>query len=202
MGIFDNLFGKKTTTMTSTKNKVLGGTAFMKANELTMRGEFKQAITSYNQAIEHLPLDADIYEDCYLGRAACFSEIHDYESALRDYSKAIQINPKYLLAYSLRGECYYNLKQYRNAVDDYEKALSLEFDSWHANAETQLVNNKQLPNNQVRFEIHTGLGKAYNQLLDFKNSLVHLEKAYSIQPSSGMASVIHDLKVRIKALGW
>ena len=43
--------------------------------------------------------------------------------AIADWTKAIEIDPRYALAYYNRGVSKYNLKDYRGAISDYTKAI-------------------------------------------------------------------------------
>ena len=52
-------------------------------------------------------------------------EFH-YQEAIKDYSKAIELEPDYYLRYSFRADCYKELKQYDLAIKDYSKAIELD----------------------------------------------------------------------------
>ncbi|MDX2214761.1 MAG: tetratricopeptide repeat protein [Oculatellaceae cyanobacterium bins.114] len=42
-----------------------------------------------------------------------------------DYTRAIEINPQYSLAYNNRGLAYRDLQQYREALSDLNRAIAL-----------------------------------------------------------------------------
>ncbi len=48
-----------------------------------------------------------------------------YDQAISDYTKALEINPRYALAYYNRGIAYKNKAQYDQAISDYTKALEI-----------------------------------------------------------------------------
>lgn len=55
----------------------------------------------------------------------------DYPGAIADYSKAIQINPKYTVAYYFRAFARFHGFDYKGAIADYSKVLELEpKDNW------------------------------------------------------------------------
>jgi len=57
--------------------------------------------------------------------------LHDYTGAIQDYSKAIKLNPKDVMAYFNRGEAKFNLEDYSGAIQDYNKALELNsYSAW------------------------------------------------------------------------
>lgn len=49
----------------------------------------------------------------------------EYDSAVNDYSKAIDLNPKEVSAYMNRGLALFNKKNYEQAISDYDKAIEL-----------------------------------------------------------------------------
>jgi tetratricopeptide (TPR) repeat protein len=50
----------------------------------------------------------------------------EYQKALDDYDRAIQLDPQYTDAYHNRGRVYYDLKEYQKALADYDSALQLD----------------------------------------------------------------------------
>ena len=49
----------------------------------------------------------------------------DYDGAIAKYKKAIELDPKYALAYYNRGIAYSDLGQLERAIEDYDKAIEL-----------------------------------------------------------------------------
>ncbi len=62
---------------------------------------------------------------CYNQGNAHF-ELGQWDQAIADYSKAVELDPKYALARYRRGDAYCNLKQWDKAIVDYTKAIELE----------------------------------------------------------------------------
>ena len=54
--------------------------------------------------------------------------LHDYEGAISDYDKAIEINPEYAIAYFNRGVTRYHLDDFEGAVSDYTQSISINVD--------------------------------------------------------------------------
>ena len=54
------------------------------------------------------------------------AELKEYEGAIKDYDKAIELDPNYALAYMNRGIAKAQLKQYSAAIADYDKAIELD----------------------------------------------------------------------------
>jgi Flp pilus assembly protein TadD len=55
--------------------------------------------------------------------------LHQYDKALADYSKVIELDPKNAVALNNRGVAYYSLHQCRKALADYTTALELQPDA-------------------------------------------------------------------------
>ena len=58
-----------------------------------------------------------------------YYNIDEYTKAIKDYNKALNLNPDHALTYFNRAYAYYYLKDYRNARDDFETFLDMEPDS-------------------------------------------------------------------------
>lgn len=52
---------------------------------------------------------------------------HQYEQAISDFNKALEINPKYADAYYNRGYTYYLKEEYEKSWEDINKAQDLGF---------------------------------------------------------------------------
>ena len=50
----------------------------------------------------------------------------DYQGAMADYTKAIEINPEYAPVYYFRGSAKDDLGDYQGAIDDYTKAIEID----------------------------------------------------------------------------
>lgn len=55
-----------------------------------------------------------------------YSQAGDYQNALLEYTKAIDVNPNDMLAYFSRGAVSHLLEQYENAISDYSKAIEID----------------------------------------------------------------------------
>lgn len=84
-----------------------------------------------------------------------------YDKALEAYNKAIELNPKYAVAYSNRGIVYDELGKYQEAITDLDKAIELN------------PNLAQAFNNR---------GVAYNGLGKYQQAIADLDKAIELNP--------------------
>ncbi len=84
------------------------------------KGNINNAIIYLNEAIEIDPHDARFF----ISRGT-FKGTENYEDAIEDYTKAIEIEPKSVFAYRLRGDAKSELGDYQGAIDDYTKAIEI-----------------------------------------------------------------------------
>jgi len=101
-----------------------------KAEDLKTQGnakmtakDFPAAIRLYGEAIALVPTNA-VY---FANRAAAHSHVGDHAAAVEDSKQAIQLDPKYVKAYSRLGLAYFALGRYSEAIEEgYQKGLALE----------------------------------------------------------------------------
>jgi tetratricopeptide (TPR) repeat protein len=92
----------------------------------TMRGDTNEAIAIYSKLIEINPTYGGYY-DC---RAILLYQKGDYDHALTDYTKAINLYkrvPEIIGAYKGRGQCWFKKGNYEQALSDYNTALAQDF---------------------------------------------------------------------------
>ena len=94
------------------------------------------------------------------------SKLKQYDKAIADYTRAIELDPKLADAYYNRGVDCGKLKQYDKAIGDYTKAI--ELDPKSANA-------------------YYGRGVAYANLNQFDKAITDYTKAIELDPKSAWA---------------
>jgi tetratricopeptide (TPR) repeat protein len=78
-------------------------------------------IEYYTKAIELEPQHPEAYDN----RGIAYTNLGNYDMALRDHTRAIELNPQYAFAYNNRGAVYGNLGKFAAAIEDYTKAVEL-----------------------------------------------------------------------------
>jgi DnaJ family protein C protein 7 len=79
----------------------------------------------YNEA---LAIDTDhgfMNRIFFANRAAALMKLGKYKEALRDCTKAIEIDPNYLKAFLRRASIFSTLENYADSVKDYQQAARL-----------------------------------------------------------------------------
>lgn len=99
---------------------------FNMGNILFQQRHFKQAVVSYTKAMG----EKDNNDFVFLNRAIAFVMLRDTQSAIDDFSKAIQVNPFSAHAHFNRGNLYHSLGEFEKAEQDYKQALELQPEDW------------------------------------------------------------------------
>jgi tetratricopeptide (TPR) repeat protein len=85
-------------------------------------GFYRDAPTFFTEAIARTPRNAL----CYNNRGTYYgNELNDHEAALKDFDKAIELNPKYMVAIANRGVTRGSLGQKEEAIGDLQRALAI-----------------------------------------------------------------------------
>ena len=93
---------------------------------LFYQGKFLESLDQYNEAIRIAPHDFD----AFLNRGFVYAKLRQYQNAIEDFSKAINLKPPRdtEVCYNSRGDAYLKTGQYQLATDDFNKAISLNPD--------------------------------------------------------------------------
>lgn len=102
-----------------------------RAAKLVEQGQFAeadkldgQAAEDFATAIEYGPSNWRTHHNYAISMAMK----GEYQKAIAEFSKSIQLNSKYANSYFNRGELYFETGQYSQAIDDYTQSISLDLD--------------------------------------------------------------------------
>ncbi len=84
-------------------------------------GRYAETITHYDRLVELQP-NANLF----VGRAAAHVVIQDFEQALADLRRALELDPGEVDAYELRGEVYFETARYEPALADFTRVVDLD----------------------------------------------------------------------------
>jgi tetratricopeptide (TPR) repeat protein len=62
----------------------------------------------------------------YVGRGIAYANKGQYDQAISDYNKALEINPKDAVAYRERGDAYFYKGEYDSAISNFSKAIDID----------------------------------------------------------------------------
>lgn len=108
-------------------------------NTLFKSEEYQKAMLNYTQALQICPLAFN--EDraiLYANRAAAKAKyMDDKESAIKDCTKAIELNPNYVKAYVRRAQLYEEKDKLDEALEDFKKVLT--YDPGHKESNCAII---------------------------------------------------------------
>lgn len=133
-------------------NKEEGCQDFQKAKDLG----FSDAQTLINKFCNYSQTAIEYYESGIIKQ-----NNKNYEGAISDYNKAIDIDPKFVKAYNNRGIAKSDLNDFKGAISDYTKAIEIE------------------PNDIFAY-CNRGLAKT--KLKDYNGAISDYTKAISLDP--------------------
>ncbi len=90
-----------------------------KIHKLRLENNFTEIIKLCDEAIEKDNKD----EDAYFLKANCYFELEDYNAAIENLNKVIELNPNSEKAYFNRGISKSDLGNDKEAIEDYNKSI-------------------------------------------------------------------------------
>jgi tetratricopeptide (TPR) repeat protein/CHAT domain-containing protein len=171
------------------------------ADAFREQGNNSEAAALYSTIIEftiHLfGKDIGVSPSLYNKRGLTYYAEGNYDEAVVDFSRAIEINPWDAVYYYNRGKSYYNKRDYADAAGDLERALQInpDKDAWyhelalsyfHAedydNAiEAYSIALEKKPGNDV---LYSNRGDSYYNLNDYANAAKDYAVALEINPDN------------------
>lgn len=147
------------------------------ANSLEYQKKWAEAIKAYTEAID---LTKGKQPSALYSRGKCYEQLGQLELALKDATRAIELEPNYWGAYDTRAKLLLKMKRYKEA---------------HKDATTSLVLAKKIsvtPDNLVSPLVRRAQASLNMQLHD--NALADLNEAIKLSPTgSGEALYVRSL---------
>jgi len=168
---------------------------FYLGNAFYGRKLFKSGIECYDESLK--------LEECaaaYNNRGNAYAELNEHERAIKDFDKAIELNPDDAETYYNRGVAYAKLNKYEQAIKDYEKAIELNPDDAKAyynrglayaelNKYEQAIEDydKAIELNPNYAEAYNNRGFAYAKLNEYERAIKDYGKAIELNPALAAA---------------
>jgi Tfp pilus assembly protein PilF len=151
-------------------------------------GEYSKSIDDYTFAIK---LENDAGD--YAKRGAAYGKIQKFDDAIKDYSKALELNPSWVDYHLQLGQIYFLNKQYDKVQEEATKAADLNAtipDPYMLSAMAYMVLKKfdlalEQAESAVTFapqtkEVYEMRGMIYNKLGKHKEAIADLKKAVDL----------------------
>lgn len=142
------------------------------------------------------------------------TNIKDFDGALNDLDKAIELKPDYALAYFSKGIVFHNLNQLQAAYENYTRAIELDpnmIDAYYNRAQTILAYEKPdekelrqaLEDLDKAAELDTKFIDAYyyaavikKKLQDYHGAIEYLDKVLEIEPDAVYSKALKKLIIQ------
>jgi tetratricopeptide (TPR) repeat protein len=124
---------------------------------------WEEAVDAFTKSIE---LKFSFAAGAYFGRGIAYANLGNYQQAIKDFNKAIELEPDDAYAYNHRGSTYSDLGNYQQAIKDFNKAIELKPDYSYA------YNNR---------------GIAYAALGNYQQAIKDFNKAIELKPDNSNA---------------
>lgn len=128
--------------------------------------------------------------------AMMLNDLNEHEKAIRKLNDALELDPEFAMAYSLKGDILQEMKKFEDSADAYEQATV--YDPWSfkdffnlgkvcriiqqwARAAKAYVSACQLE--PQHYEAHFGAAICYYELSEYDNSLTYAQKAKDLDPT-------------------
>ena len=151
-------------------------------------GEYYEAITHFNKAVEINPYNSG----AYFNRSLAWQGINHPLRAIEDLDKAIELNPSYYKAFYQRGNINCDISKYDLAILDYDKAIFFNDQYFEA------YNNRGHVN--CTLENYINAIEDYNNALDINpfDKEAYFNRAYAYSELRNYSKAIEDLKKAIE----
>jgi tetratricopeptide (TPR) repeat protein len=178
--------GSETSTLVSFLNGVL----------LFEAGDYKAAVEHFEQILQANDISTFIsLYDLSFNLGYSQHNLGNYERAIRNNDKAIELDPKSVAAYNNRGVDYYSLEQYERAIQDYDKAIELDPEKATAyynragvyysleQYERAIQDTDKAIELDPQFAFaYAGRGRAYSSLGQYERAIQDFDKVDEIAP--------------------
>ncbi|XP_069021337.1 E3 ubiquitin-protein ligase CHIP-like isoform X1 [Embiotoca jacksoni] len=90
-------------------------------NRLFLNRKYLEAAACYGKAISHSPSVAAFYTN----RALCYVKLQQYERALTDCRRALELDGQSVKAHFFMGQCHLEMESYDEAIGNLQRAYNL-----------------------------------------------------------------------------
>lgn len=125
----------------------------------------------------------------HLNRGMAYMRIDQHDMAISEFTKAVEINPTYAIAYEKRGHVYCSKGDYERAISDYTTVIRI-------NTKLIWINPKDAYSWRIRGDVFLHRGRAYYAQHEYDRAIFELgmaiedyTKAIEINPKNDMSYI-------------
>ncbi len=179
--------------------------------EADLENHDQELLPIINSLLEHMMLSFSTEALAYLyrRRGRTYRVLEQYERALTDFDKALELVIDYARAYTGRGETYRLLKDYEKAIADFTQAIELDpSDDWSYASRAQVYNSlkdyqraiadfsKAIKLDPKYKWAYNNRGLAYYDLKDYERAILDFTHAIELDPQYTWAYANRGLTYR------
>ena len=187
---------KSSPSITLEEIETLAFLTFHRGNFMMMLHQVNEALKAYSRAIELSSKNAAAAA-AYTNRGVAYGEKGELDSAIKDYTTAIKLDPSYAYAYNNRGYAYIEKDEIERAIKDLDNAIELKGDfapaynnRGYAFSKRDEIDNaindftKAIKLDKYLAEAYSNRGAAYTKkgeidfAIDDLNMAIHLKNDY------------------------
>ncbi|WP_372371118.1 tetratricopeptide repeat protein [Candidatus Uabimicrobium sp. HlEnr_7] len=188
--------------------------SFIKSYIASKSGDIRNSLRYSSEQIQLNPTNAL----AYFNRGGLYTRIKEYEKALADYNKALELTSGYRDVHFNRAILYTKMRKYNKALVDYSKAIELDpkFTQSYMNrgslyqqikeyGKALIDYNKVIELNPKFHKINYSRGTLYTEIKQYRKALADYSKAIEFNPQSigtymNRGSLYTEIKQYRKAL--
>ena len=128
-------------------------------------------------------------------RGNIYSELQEYQKAMEDFSRAIELESRYASAYNNRGSIYSMFNEYQKAVWDFNRAIELEpeyasplynrglvFRKLGQDQKAIADYSRAIELNPEYVSAYVNRGNSYSRLKEYQKAIADLSRAIELNP--------------------
>ncbi len=123
---------------------------------LIHKDKYEEAIENLNRALDlsQGTNDKFLENKIYVNRGAAYQKLLNYDAALSDYSKAIQLNDNNPNVFLYRGYLYYQTNEYEEALRDFDIVIEIDPENPFAYYNRGMIHLKQVKDAEACDDFH------------------------------------------------
>jgi len=157
---------------------------------------FDTASVLLKKVAQHTTFSSHLLAWIYDKRGDASNNLKEYQRAIQDYDRAIELEPTAAIYYTDRGIVYTKLKEYQRAIQDYDRAIELDLN--YAKAHNQRGNtyyklkeyqraiqdyDRAIELESTAAIFYANRGSAYSNLKEYQRAIQDYDRAIELEPT-------------------